>query len=234
MLIPLSDDGTLAIDVSRCAVCRADNRSASGTLSDGTACLDCLSAFVCARCLVKGKWHMVKACRPAGKLAAVALRAAAERGDKLAASYLAGAYCAGELGLQSDFAQAHKWYGVAASSDAPDPAVLNQLGLLHMRGHGTAMDYARALQLFEAADARGYTNAAANIGFMLLNGGPGLARDLPRSFAFTKKAAEAGDVGGMMNLSLAYAQGAGTPVDMELAARWGARARATPSATRRT
>lgn len=86
---------------------------------------------------------------------------------------------AAEHATPADVAEAFYWYGLAAREG--EVRALNQLGLMLMRGQGTAADSIGASLLWRLAAARGDATAAFNLGLMLERGigitrNPGWAR----------------------------------------------------------
>ena len=77
-------------------------------------------------------------------------------------------------GVPQDYAEALKWYRLAAAQGDAE-AQLN-LGVMYAHGHGVPQDYAEALKWFRLAAAQGHAEAQYNLGVMYLNG-QGIAQD---------------------------------------------------------
>lgn len=96
---------------------------------------------------------------------------------------------AAERATPADVAEAFYWYGLAAREG--EVRALNQLGLMLMRGQGTAADSMGASLLWRLAAARGDATAAFNLGLMLEHG-IGIGRNLGWARFWYDLAAEAG------------------------------------------
>ncbi len=82
-----------------------------------------------------------------------------------------------------------------------------------------AGDYARALPLFEQADAAGHLKAQRYIGLMYLNG-QGVQASPDKAFNAFQAAADRGDITSQCWLGLMYENGTGTSQDMAQAVKW--------------
>ena len=77
-------------------------------------------------------------------------------------------------GESQNYAEAIKWYGLAADQGHPG-AQLN-LGVMHKKGQGVPQDYAEAVKWYRLAADQGMGEAQYNLGVMYKNG-PGLPQD---------------------------------------------------------
>ena len=149
----------------------------------------------------------------------VELRRKAEAGDLSAATKLARAYCIGTLGLSKDSSKALPLAKQAA--DGGDPRGMSTLAMIYYvyPAHQSA-----ALVLRWAAAAAALGDGAAHI--LLANlydhGRAGLPLDKEEGFKLRLKGCEMGSANsvGLFNLAESYANGTGTAVDADEAAKW--------------
>lgn len=94
-----------------------------------------------------------------------------------------------------------------------DRVAQNNLGVMYLKGHGVALDHARARTLFSAAAAQGLPGAMFNLGIMYLRG-YGMAPDAARAADWFEQAAAAGDTEAHFFLGLQYYKGEGVAVDL--------------------
>jgi len=93
------------------------------------------------------------------------------------------------------------------------------LGICHLHGIDTAVDYKEAFRLLSAAAGRGASRAVVNLAFMYAEG-LGIPQDLPKAISFCKKAADAGEFLAQVELGRAYSRGLGAPADRAAARKW--------------
>ena len=121
------------------------------------------------------------------------------------------------VGVARNYAEAAKWYGLAADKDFADAQFL--LGELYRRGLGVKRDYSKALILFEKASNRGLAwgyRGEAGAAYR----GEGIPRDYARALELYTKAAEMGDQESMFMLGQMYERGEGTAKDPIAARKW--------------
>ena len=121
------------------------------------------------------------------------------------------------VGVARNYAEAAKWYGLAADKDFADAQFL--LGELYRRGLGVKRDYNKALILFEKASSRGLAwgyRGEAGAAYR----GEGIERNYPRALELYTKAAEMGDQESMFMLGQMYERGEGTAKDPIAARKW--------------
>jgi TPR repeat protein len=87
----------------------------------------------------------------------------AEQGSVYAQSNLGYMYDTGR-GTPQDYAEALKWYRLAAKQGYADARF--NLGLMYEQGKGTPQDYAEAVKWYRLAAKRRDVNAQINLGFM--------------------------------------------------------------------
>ena len=117
-----------------------------------------------------------------------------------------------------DVAAAVRWLG--AGIRAGDTDCMIDLGNLYFEGEDLDQDNDKALQLYEAAAAKGDALGAYNAGLVYEADGENLTRALD----WYRRAAEAGDEGGMYKVAQAYQLGRGVTADASLAVAWMKRA----------
>ena len=81
---------------------------------------------------------------------------------------LAFLYARGGQGLAQDYAEAAKWYRLAAEQGHAKAQF--KLGVMYDNGQGVTQDDAEALQWYRKAAEQGYAKAQYNLGFMYGNG----------------------------------------------------------------
>ena len=92
------------------------------------------------------------------------LKEEAAQGDADAQFTLGVRYSRGR-GVPQDYAEALKWYRLAANQGKAAEAK-NNLGVMSSKGQGVARDYAEALKWFRLAAAQGHAKAQYNLGAM--------------------------------------------------------------------
>lgn len=121
------------------------------------------------------------------------------------------------VGVARNYAEAAKWYKLAADQGFADAQFL--LGELYRRGLGVKRDYNEALHLFEQASNRGLAwgyRGEAGAAYR----GEGMQRDYTRALGLYTKAAEGGDQEAMFMLGQMYERGEGTGKDAIAARKW--------------
>ena len=145
------------------------------------------------------------------------LRSRAEHEDVEAQNALGNAYTNALLGVKVDFAEAYRWYKVAADKGYA-PAQFN-LGLAYELGRGLPADERQAFKYYLMSAEQGFAAAQFNVGNMY-SAGRGVGQDLFEANLWYKQAAEKGILEAQFNLGLAYEAGRGVKKDEIQAARW--------------
>jgi len=142
------------------------------------------------------------------------LEFAFEGGIRLAADYLAQSYFneSKEPGSEA-FALGLMWLTKSAETGFPD--AMHQLGWI-IAERGDEASLCEALNWFERAAERGYSNSAYNVGLAYENG-RGTDVDYVKARHYYKIAADAGLTNALHNLGALYCDGKGGDVDTEAA-----------------
>jgi len=148
------------------------------------------------------------------------LRARAVQGDPKAQFYLASAYYRGK-GVPQDYAEALRWYKMAADQGEPDAE--DGLGYMYVAGRGTKQDYAEALRWYKRAAEHGNAKGQFDLATVYLKG-VGVARDYVESSRWFRKAADQGYANAQDGLGYMYYAAWGVPQDHALAFFWYGRA----------
>ena len=149
------------------------------------------------------------------------LRRKAEGGDAHAAFILGEAYYSGLYGLTQDLAKATTLHTQAAETG--DAGAMGRLGRSYLCGVGVLKSEAFALRWASAAAALGDGRGTYVLGHIFFNGMAGLLVDKKQGFNLMLKGGESGESlnsFGMVLIARLYAEGEGTAVDMEAAAKW--------------
>jgi TPR repeat protein len=144
------------------------------------------------------------------------VRPRADQGEPKA-QYIFGLMYEHARGVPKDFAEARRWYGLAAEQGFADAQF--RLGLMHHNGRGAAKDYAEAMRLYSLAAAQGSGAAHHTIGLMYYKG-HGVAQDQAEALRRFRIAAELGDGPAQYILGAIYANGQGVAPDLAEALRW--------------
>jgi TPR repeat protein len=150
------------------------------------------------------------------KLDTTELQAKADHGDAEAQKNLGAAYSRGQ-GVRQSYAEAAKWYRLAA--DQGYPPAQTALGELHEAGQGVARDDTAAAKWYRQAADKGYAPAQYNLAVLYLMG-KGVARDVNEALQLYRKAAAQGDVLAQYNLGMRYYEGNGVKADPVEAYKW--------------
>jgi TPR repeat protein len=143
------------------------------------------------------------------------LRAAAKAGDAQAQSDLGDRLAFGEE--HQDFAEAAKWYRMAAEKGHAEAA--HSLGLLYNSGRGVPRDHLEAVKWWRVAAEKGHASAQYWLGdaYEL---GMGAPQDFGEAAKWYRLSAEQGDGYGQSSLGDLYARGRGVPLDEGEAVKW--------------
>ena len=144
------------------------------------------------------------------------LALAAKQGDPLAFFEIGARYTDGR-GVAGDFAEAAKWYRLAADKGFA-PAQYRLANLLE-KGTGVPRDIAAAKALYERAADAGNASAMHNLAVLYASGSDG-AQDYAKAAEWFGKAAELGVSDSQFNLAILYARGNGVPQDLEASYKW--------------
>jgi TPR repeat protein len=144
------------------------------------------------------------------------LRKTAEAGDSLAQNNLGYAFTIGR-GVPKNFAEAAKWYALAAANSFA-PSQYN-LGALYEHGLGVPQDYGKAVLYYRAAADQGHVLAQARMGLFYEMGWT-VPTDPAQTMRWYRLAAEQGNAPAECKLGDGYYAGRGVPRDYVEAARW--------------
>lgn len=125
----------------------------------------------------------------------------AEGGDPKAQHGMGLLYEMGKGVEKPDYAQAAKWYELAAKQHFA--AAENNLALLYVDGRGVAKDEKKAIELWQLAAEAGNPWAQFNLGNRYAQGW-GVAKDDQKAVQYWQDAAEAGNGPASYNLGLLY------------------------------
>ncbi len=121
----------------------------------------------------------------------------------------------------------------ATTADENTPAAQYHLGWAYLHGHNVAQDYAKALQCFGKAAARGDALAQYNLGWMHLHG-LGVPQDHAAAAKWFDKSAQQGNPDAQNNLGWMHENGWGVPQDYAAALIWFGRAAEQGNASAQT
>ena len=144
--------------------------------------------------------------------ATVCFRRAVEHGNAEACDALGTIYVMGD-GMEAR-EEAIRYFEIGARRGSA--GCYYKWGDCYFFGRGTAVDYGKALEMYEKAWDMGYVSAAASIGMIYLMGYAGEGQE-ELGFRWIRKAADAGDINGMAYLGSCYADGWGIERDMDKA-----------------
>ncbi|WP_439814862.1 caspase family protein [Zavarzinia sp. CC-PAN008] len=155
--------------------------------------------------------------------AAALFQAAADKGDYSAMGSLALRYDQG-IGVPQDSAHAFALFARVAEATGAAMAYY-MMGDMLQAGRGTAVDNARAMRMFKAAQDKAMPQAAVRLAaFHAI--GIGVPRNLEEAARLLQAAADAGDPTGTLRLATYYLEGVGVPRDPVQAERLFRRAHA--------
>lgn len=89
-------------------------------------------------------------------------------------------YETGQGGLQQNYAEAEKWYRLAAEQG--DVSGQYNLGLLYLRGNGVQKNYLKAEKWLRKAAEQDFAEAQHDLGVLYSVGGSGLQIDLVEAY----------------------------------------------------
>ena len=131
-----------------------------------------------------------------------AMKKDAESGDATAQFNLGVMYQSGQ-GVPQDYADAMKWYRLAA--DQGDEDAQNNLGVMYAKGQGVPQDYAEAVKWYRMAAEQGEAVAQNNLGLMY-DEGQGVPQDYAEAYVWFSVAAAGGDAKAVKGRDLAASE----------------------------
>ena len=140
----------------------------------------------------------------------------AEQGKSRAQFLLGLHYEAGDR-VPQDYAEAVKWWRLAAKQG--NPLAWPRLGYAYEYGQGVLQDHVEAVKWYRLAATRGYPQAQINLG-SAYQYGKGVPQDHVEAVKWYRLAAEQGYPLAQWSLGLAYARGEGVPQDNAEAVKW--------------
>jgi hypothetical protein len=147
-----------------------------------------------------------------------ALLARAEQGGDAEEQYAIGfAYQNGRGGLPQDYAEAARWYRLAAEQGSVEAQY--GLGRMYRIGEGVPEDDAEAARFYRLAAEQGHVLAQVNLGVSYATG-EGVLQDYVEAVRWYRMAAEQGDAEAQFLLGFYYSTGEGLPQDYAEAVRW--------------
>ncbi|RWX76928.1 hemagglutinin [Neorhizobium lilium] len=152
---------------------------------------------------------------PAG-IAPKSLSDAAASGDANALYQIGIRYTEGR-GVQTDLAEAAKWYKLAADEGLP-PAQYRYANLLE-KGTGIPRDINKAADYYRKAAEAGNASAMHNLAVLYASGATGQP-DYPLAVQWFSRAADLGVADSQFNLAILYARGNGVKQDLEESYKW--------------
>lgn len=139
---------------------------------------------------------------------------AAANGDAESQNTLGLMYRDGTNGVQRDYAQAVRYFRLAADQGNADGEA--NLAVAYLFGHGVTEDAAQALHYFQLSAAKGNGSAEAGLGFMA-EFGDGVPVDPAQALYHYGRSARLGDSYGQAGLGFLYETGAGVTRNYETA-----------------
>ena len=164
---------------------------------------------------------LLSACLGLGTLVAQdinTLMKRAQKGDAPIQNNLGFLYEIGR-GVPQDYAQAVKWYRLAA--DQGYAKAQFNLGVMYESGEGVPQDYAQAAKWFRLAADQGLAEAQYNLGVMYANG-EGVPQDYAQAHMWLNLAAAQGNESGKKGRDLVAGKMTPQQIDQaqELARNW--------------
>jgi TPR repeat protein len=157
------------------ALVLATGSAVAGPLEDGIAAED------------RGDW----------KAAFVLLEPLAKQGNPDAQNRIGYMYYNGH-GVPRDYAEAMKWYRIAAAQGSAKAQT--NIGFMYENRQGVPQDYAEAMNWYRKAADQGIAGAQSNIGVMYANG-EGVPQDYAEATKWYRKAADQGNADAQENVT---------------------------------
>lgn len=148
--------------------------------------------------------------------AVTGLKASANLGDSTAQNDLGEMYMSG-IGVNQDYAEAAKWYHMAAEQGVTKAQYW--LGLMYENSMGVKQDYSEAINWYRKAAMQSDVEAQYNLGLMYQNG-IGAEVDYTEAEYWYLQAARQGDANAQNNLGVMYQYGTGVRQDYTEAVSW--------------
>lgn len=145
------------------------------------------------------------------------LEAKALAGEGAAQLALAIRYDGHERSEYRDVAKAFHWYKEAATKGYAEAQAA--LGLIYMRGEGTAEDYVEGAKWFRQASEQGHPVAQLNLASCYANG-HGVTRDLNEAARWFRESAERNEPMAQYYLGILYGRGEGVSQSYVEAYKW--------------
>lgn len=120
----------------------------------------------------------------------------------------------GEEGVAQNYAEAFKWFKLAAENRNADAQF--KLGMMYEEGRGVAQDYAEAVQWYQHAAAQGHATAQYKLGVMYEEG-RGVDQNYDKALLFYRPAAAQGNADAWYKLGMMYEHGRGVRQNYEYA-----------------
>jgi hypothetical protein len=89
-------------------------------------------------------------------------------------------------GVPQDYAEAEKWYRLAAEQGIADARF--NLGVMYVEGRGVPQDHAEAVKWYRLAAQQGHARAQSNLGIMYATG-QGVLQDYVQAYMWSNLAA---------------------------------------------
>lgn len=140
----------------------------------------------------------------------------AEQGDASAQAVMGDLYAKG-LGVKQDYAEAAKWYRLAADQGLAEAQYA--LGDLYEVGRGVKQDLEEAARLYRQAAEQGHVVGQYCLAILYVTG-RGVPQDIPEAVKWYRQAADQGDALAQLNLGIRYKEGNGVPADPVEAYKW--------------
>lgn len=116
-----------------------------------------------------------------------------------------------------DFAEALKWYQLAASQG--NVKAQKSMGVLYMTGNGVEKDIAKAVEWYRMAANQGDAEAQYSLGLRYVNGDV-VGQNFEEAAKWFALAADQGVTDAQLSLARRYAAGEGVPQDVSEAYKW--------------
>ena len=121
------------------------------------------------------------------------------------------------LGVESDNAEAMKWFSLAAKEG--NAWAQNGIGFIYEHGRGVEVDDAEAAKWYRLAAEQGNPWAQRNLGARYLQG-RGVEQDIIEAIIWFRLAAEQGNTWGQHHLGVLHESGKGVSEDPVMAFKW--------------
>ena len=140
----------------------------------------------------------------------------AEQGDAKA-QYVLGWMCEAGQGVTQDYAEAVKWYRLAAKQGIV--GAQGALGVMYDKGRGVKQNYNEAVKWYRIAAEHGRADAQYNLGEMYYYG-RGVNQNYAEAAKWYRRAADQGNAMAQCDLGVLYNNGQGVTQDYAEAVKW--------------